>query len=70
MLQQLKSDIKNKNPGRLYVFHGEETFLLHHYLEQMKKILLDELTEAFNFHKLTAENFELRALPMPWKICP
>ena len=61
MLQQLKSDIKNKNPGRLYVFHGEETFLLHHYLEQMKKILLDELTEAFNFHKLTAENFELRA---------
>lgn len=60
MLQQLKSDIRNKCLGRLYFFHGEETFLLHHYLEQMKKLLLDELTEAFNFHKFTSENFEMR----------
>lgn len=60
MLQQLKSDLKNKQPGRLYFFHGEETFLLHHYFGQMKKLLLDDLTEAFNFHKLTNENFDLR----------
>ena len=59
-LQELKSDIKNRNWRRLYIFHGEETFLLHHYLEQMKKHLVDELTESFNFHKLTVENFEIQ----------
>lgn len=31
-LQQLKIDIRNKQCNRLYFFHGEEVFLLHHYL--------------------------------------
>ena len=57
-LQELKLALKNKTLGRLYVFHGEETFLLHHYLEQMKKQLLDPLTEAFNFHRLNSETFD------------
>lgn len=35
-LQELKTQLKNKDLGRLYIFHGEEVFLLHHYLEQMK----------------------------------
>lgn len=59
-LQQLKASIREKTPGRLYFFHGEETFLLHHYLEQLKKILVDELTESFNFHKLTNETFDIQ----------
>lgn len=61
-LPELKNAIRGKNPDRLYIFHGEETFLLHHYLEQLKKVILDELTESFNFHKLHAENFDIRAL--------
>ena len=60
-LQTLKTQLKNKDLGRLYVFHGEEVFLLHHYLEQMKKQLLDELTESFNYHRLTSETFDLRS---------
>lgn len=60
-LQTLKADIKEKRPARLYFFHGEETFLLHHYLQQLQKILIDELTESFNYHKLTSETFDLRA---------
>lgn len=60
-LQTLKEDLRAKQPGRLYIFHGEETFLLHHYLEQLKKQLLDELTESFNFHKLTSETFDIRS---------
>ncbi len=60
-LQLLKMQLKNKDLGRLYVFHGEETFLLHHYLEQMKRKLLDELTESFNYHRLTNETFDIRA---------
>ena len=60
-LQQLKQDIRNKQCQRLYFFHGEETFLLHHYLDQLKKILLDELTESFNFHKLNNETFDIQS---------
>lgn len=60
-IQELKTALKTKDLGRLYFFHGEEGFLLHHYLGQMRKILLDPLTESFNFHRFTAETFDLRA---------
>ena len=35
-LQELKVQLKNKDIGRLYFFHGEESFLLNHYLTQLK----------------------------------
>ena len=59
-IQELKLRIRNKAPGRLYFFHGEETFLLNHYLIQMKKLLLDPLTESFNFHRWTNETFDIQ----------
>ncbi|MBQ7415538.1 MAG: DNA polymerase III subunit delta [Oscillospiraceae bacterium] len=59
-LQELKSALRAKSVGNLYFFHGEETFLLHHYLEQLRKLLLDDLTESFNYHRLNAESFDLQ----------
>ena len=59
-MQKLKLDLKSKEFSRFYIFHGEETFLLHHYLDRMKKSLVDELTESFNFHKFTQEDFGVR----------
>ena len=61
-LQELKTAIRNKDVGRLYIFHGEETFLLNHYFDQIKKLLLDDLTESFNFHKLNNETFDIQSL--------
>ena len=58
-LQMLKAAIREKNADRLYIFFGEETFLLQHYLGQLRKMLTDEVTEAFNFHKFTQENFDM-----------
>ncbi len=60
-LSSLKEAIRSGQPDRLYVFHGEEVFLLHHYLQQLKNTLLDELTESFNYHRLTAETFDLQS---------
>lgn len=60
-LQQLKAAIRSKQPGQLYFFHGEEVFLLQHYLGQLRKVILDELTESFNYHRFNNENFDLRA---------
>ena len=59
-LQILKQSIKTKELDRLYIFHGEEVFLLNHYFGQMKKILLDDLTESFNFHRLNNETFSIQ----------
>lgn len=59
--ERLKAAIRNKNVDNLYFFHGEEMFLLTYYLEQLRKLLLDELTESFNFHRLTAETFDVRS---------
>ena len=59
-LQELKMDLRDKNPGRLYFFYGEEVFLLHHYLDQLKKKTIDELTESFNYHKLNSETFDMQ----------
>lgn len=60
-LSQLKLAIREKRADRLYIFFGEETFLLNHYLQQLRKLLVDELTESFNFHKLTSETFDLQS---------
>lgn len=59
-LQMLKAAIRSKQPGNFYVFHGEETFLLQHYLGQLHRVILDELTESFNYHRFNSENFDLR----------
>ena len=60
-IAQLKAALKAKQLDRLYFFHGEETFLQAHYLGQVKKLLLDELTESFNFHFLNNETFDTQS---------
>ena len=59
-LAMLKQHIKARQADRLYIFHGEEVFLLKHYLGQLRKLLLDELTESFNAHRFNNENFSLQ----------
>ena len=68
---RLKAAIKERRLERLYFFHGEEMFLLRHYLGEMRKKTIDELTWDFNFHRFTQETFDLQdfsdaveALPM------
>ncbi len=60
-VQRLKAAIRERKPERLYIFHGEETFLLNHYMGQLTKLLVDPLTESFNSHKLTKETFDLQS---------
>ena len=59
-LQQLKAQLKSGTPGRLYVFFGEEAFLMNHYLGQLRGMLLEELTESFNYHRLSNEAFDIQ----------
>jgi len=68
---RLKQAIRAGQPERLYFFHGEEVFLMHHYLAQMQEKLIDDLTRDFNAHRFTQETFSVQdfsdaveALPM------
>lgn len=61
-LSVLKQDMKTGNYGRLYLFYGEEHYLRDHYLQQLKKKLLDGPAEDFNYHRFTQENMNLQAL--------
>ena len=60
-LSRLKQAIKAASPERLYFFHGEEVFLLHHYLNELRKKTIDELTQDFNAHRFTQETFSVQA---------
>ena len=59
--RELKAAIRGRNPGRFYIFHGEETFLLRYYLDQLHDKCVDALTEAFNYHRFHNENFSVQA---------
>ncbi len=69
-LQQLKQQLKNKDPQNLYVFHGEEVFLLNHYLGVLRKQLLDPVTESFNYHTLNNESFDVRTFAQAVEAMP
>ena len=60
-LQELKAAIRSGTLARLYIFYGEEVFLLHHYFGRLKNVLLDDLTESFNFHKMNSETFDIQS---------
>ncbi len=61
-LSALKQDLKEGAFGRLYIFTGEEHYLRNHYLDQLKKKLLEGPAAEFNFHRFTQENQNLSEL--------
>ena len=60
--KRLKEDLKQKTPGRFYLIYGEEDYLCRYYCQQLEKLLLDDLTADFNYHKLTGETFTVELL--------
>ena len=57
-----KQELKAGMFRRLYVLWGEETYLLHHYARELHKRVVDPLTEEFNYHRFSSENFNLEDL--------
>lgn len=61
-LDRLKRDLSEKKPGRLYVFHGEETYLREHYLGRLRDTVLTGGLGEFNRHDLSAKDMSPHAL--------
>ena len=58
----LKAELKAGTFRRMYVFYGEESYLLEHYRGQLKKKLVSGPAEDFNYHRFTEENWSVEAL--------
>ena len=55
-LKAFKQELKNDTLGKLYVFHGEETYLREHYVGELKKKLLPAGLEEFNLHTIPGKS--------------
>ena len=60
---KLKKDLSAGTPGKLYLFHGEETYLRDHYLGKLREQLLSGGMGEFNLHELGAKDVS----PTPWR---
>ena len=60
--QKLKKDLSAGTPGRLYLLHGEETYLRDYYLGKLREMVLSGGMEEFNFHPIAAKDMSPHAL--------
>ena len=60
--KELVRAIKEKNPGNLYVFTGEERYLLEHCLKELRRLLVAEGFEEFNHRRLEGKNLDIGVL--------
>jgi DNA polymerase-3 subunit delta len=61
-INPLKEDLKTGHIGRLYIFHGEEKYLLEHYLGLLKSRLVSPETEQFNYIVFDGREMSLEEL--------
>ena len=47
--EELKSSIKDGKIAPLYIFQGQEEFLIEHMIGEIKKALIEEWSEMMNF---------------------
>ena len=59
---KLKKDLSAGKPDRLYIFHGEETYLRDHYLGRLREAVLTGGLGEFNRHDLSAKDMSPHAL--------
>ena len=61
-LERLKAALKDGTAARLYLFHGEENYLRRYYLDALKKLLVPEGFEAFNYHCMEGRGLTVQQL--------
>ena len=61
-LDRLKTDLKSRQPGSFYIFHGPEAYLRDHYLKSLRNLLVEDFAEAFNYHRFSPETISLQAV--------
>lgn len=60
--QKLKADLSAGTVGCAYIFYGEESYLREYYLQELRKKLVPEGFEAFNYHALEGKDISVQEL--------
>lgn len=53
--KKLRQDIANQSTGRLYLFYGEERYLLQHYKDELVRALVGDNMPEFNLIELSGK---------------
>lgn len=61
-MKRLEQELRGGCPGKLYVLHGEETYLREYYLARLKETLIPAGLEDFNLHAISGRECTLRQL--------
>lgn len=61
-LQKLKADLASGTPGPAYIFYGEESYLREYYLGELRKKLIPQGFETFNYHALEGKDLTVQSL--------
>lgn len=60
--QKLKEDLSTGTAGSVYIFYGEEAYLREYYLGELRKKLIPQGFEEFNYHRLEGKELTVQAL--------
>lgn len=60
--EALRAAIKAGVPANLYIFYGEERYLLQAMVRQLKELLIPGGFEEFNYHRLTGKGLTVQEL--------
>lgn len=59
---KFRADLDAGTLGTVYIFHGEESYLREYYLTQLRKQLVPEGFEEFNYHRLEGKSVTTQLL--------
>lgn len=59
---RFRAAMKAGTAANVYIFHGEETYLMHSAVEQLKELLVPAGFEEFNYHRLTGKGLTVQEL--------
>lgn len=60
--EELRSAVKSNTVGNVYIFFGEETYLMQQAVEQLRALLVPAGFEEFNYHRLTGKGLTVQEL--------
>ena len=60
--EELRAALQSGGPANVYIFFGEETYLMQQAVEQLRALLVPAGFEEFNYHRLTGKGLTIQEL--------
>lgn len=60
--EEFRTSLRGGECANVYIFFGEETYLMQQAVEQLRELLVPAASEAFNYHRLGGKNVTVQEL--------